>query len=80
MKVIKMKTKNEGDSDWEMVFKTQNPVQADIVAGNLKNDGIEVVVINKRDSSYTVFGFVELYVPEDQSEIAKKLISEAQYE
>ena len=80
MKVIKMKTKKDGDPDWEMVFKTQNPVQADIVAGNLKNDGIEVVVINKRDSSYTMFGFVELYVPEDQSEIAKKLISEAQYE
>jgi len=75
-----MKTDKGDDSNWKSVFKTQNPVQADIVAGNLKNDGIEVVVINKRDSSYTVFGFVELYVPEDQYDLALKLISEAEYE
>lgn|GEM_PF-161068 len=79
MKVIKMKVK-EGDSNWELVFKTQNPVQADIVAGNLENDGLHVVTINKRDSSYTMFGFIELYVPEDEYETAIKLISEAQYE
>ena len=79
MKVIKMKAK-EGDSNWELVFKTQNPVQADIVAGNLENNGLNVVTINKRDSSYTVFGFIELYVLEDEYETAIKLISEAEYE
>ena len=79
MKVIKMKAK-QGDSNWELVFKTQNPMQADIVAGNLENNGLNVVTINKRDSSYTVFGFIELYVLEDEYETAIKLISEAQYE
>ena len=63
-----------------MVFKTQKPIQADIIAGNLKNNGIEAVTINKRDSSYTIFGFIEIYVPEADYEEALKLIEEADYE
>ena len=80
MKVIKMNSKGEDHSDWKMVFKTQNPVQADIIAGNLENNGVNVVVINKRDSSYLVFGYIELYVHEDEFDMATKLIEEAQDE
>ena len=78
MKVIKMK--NKDDIQWKKVFMTQKPIQAEIVAGNLENNGITVVTINKRDSSYTAFGWIELMVPEDEYEMAMQLITEAKDE
>ena len=45
-------------------------------AGNLENEGIKVVTFNKRDTSYNIFGYVELMVPEEDYDRAKQLIEE----
>jgi len=78
MKVIKMNT-NHDEIKWKKVFTTQKPIEAEIVAGNLESEGIKVVTFNKRDSSYTVFGYIELMVPEDEYERAKELIEGINY-
>jgi hypothetical protein len=73
MKVIKMN--NDDDISWKKVFTTQKPIEADIVAGSLENEGINVVKFNKRDSSYLAFGYIELYVPAPEYDMAVQLIS-----
>jgi hypothetical protein len=74
MKVIKMHN-NDFEVKWKKVYTTQKPIEADIVQGSLENDGIRVVQINKRDSSYTVFGEIELYVAEEEYDLAIRVIS-----
>jgi putative signal transducing protein len=78
MKVIKMNNSDSDEIKWKKVYTTQNPIDAEIVTGNLESEGIKVVPFNKRDSSYTVFGYIELLVPEDDYDRAMKLISGTQ--
>jgi hypothetical protein len=40
----------------------------------LIEENIEAVVMNKKDSAYTVFGQVELYVPSEDENLAVELI------
>jgi len=77
MKVIRMK--HDDEIRWKKVFATQKPIEAEIVSGSLETEGIKVVKFNKRDSSYTMFGDIELYVPEDEYELAMKLIEGIKY-
>jgi membrane protease YdiL (CAAX protease family) len=62
------------DIKWVKIYKTDKPYMAEIITGNLKNEGIDAVSINKKDSSYTIFGFIEIYVPEEQEERARALV------
>jgi hypothetical protein len=50
-------------NDWIKIFSTANPIEAEIVLSMLHEHGIDAVEINKRDSSYQAFGYVELYCP-----------------
>lgn len=61
---------------WKKIFSTPDPYQAEIIAGNLRSEGIEAVVLNKRDSMYTIFGQAEVYVPENNVETAQKFLPE----
>ncbi len=47
---------------WEKVFDTDKRYQAEIVKDVLMEKGITAVVINKKDSSYLVFGRCEVHV------------------
>jgi hypothetical protein len=79
MKVIKLRNTSD-NINWKKIYVTSKPIEADIVRGNLESEGITVVNFNKRDSSYTTFGDVELYVPEDEYDIALKLIEGVKYD
>lgn len=48
-------------SDWVKIFTTSNPMEAQIVLSMLKEHGIDAVEMNKRDSSYQAFGYIDLY-------------------
>jgi len=48
-------------SDWVKIFTTSNPIEAEIVLSMLHEHGIDAVEMNKRDSSYQAFGYVDLY-------------------
>jgi len=58
------------------VLSTDNPNKAAIVKQMLEENSIKVVLLNKQDSSYLMFGLVELYVKEDQFEKTESLLKE----
>ena len=44
------------------LFSTENPNKAEIIKQMLEENDINVVLLNKQDSSYNMFGTIELYV------------------
>ena len=61
---------------WVCVYKTASKFEAEALCGNLENEGIPCVVLNKQDSSYLAFGYVELHVPEERKEEALQFINQ----
>ncbi|KOF03917.1 putative signal transducing protein [Roseivirga ehrenbergii] len=57
-------------SNWNTVFKTNMPHQAEIVKDVLIDNNIEAVLLNQKDSSYH-FGNLEVKV--EQSNVIKAL-------
>ena len=62
------------EDNWVKIFSTDQPYQAEIARQVLEDNGIHAVVLNKKDSSYLVFGETELYVDQDNVIRAKQLI------
>jgi ABC-type transport system substrate-binding protein len=62
------------DTEWVLVYSSNNYYQAEIVKQMLDSNGINVSLINKQDSSYLTFGDIEVYVESESVSIAKKLI------
>ena len=58
------------------VLSSDNPNKAAIVKQMLEENNIKVVLLNKQDSSYLMFGLVELYVQDDQLEKTENLLKE----
>ncbi len=65
------------DKQWHLLFSTQNASRASIVKGMLEENNVPVMVINKQDSSYIIFGEIELYVPVLLKDIANQLVDKA---
>lgn len=61
--------------DWIKVYETPSVSNAEIVKGNLEENGIDAVIMNKKDSSYLTFGQVEVYVKPVNEKAALILIS-----
>ncbi len=62
-------------NDWIKVFSTGNTIEAEIILSMLKEHGIDAVEMNKQDSSYQAFGYVEVYCPKDNVIEALHLIN-----
>ncbi|HRH51620.1 MAG TPA: DUF2007 domain-containing protein [Panacibacter sp.] len=62
---------------WYKLYITRNYAEASIIKGMLEENNIEVVIMNKLDSSYLNFGDIELYVPAHLKDIAKQLLDKA---
>jgi len=62
------------EDNWILIFSTPQPWQAEMAKQILEENGIEAVVMNRRDSSYTVFGEVEVYVVKEDVEKGKELL------
>ena len=62
-------------TDWYLLHKTSNRAEASIIQGMLEENDIVVQILNKLDSSYLNFGELEIFVPNDQKERAKALLS-----
>ncbi len=62
------------EKDWTVVYKAKNKYQADIIQGMLKENGVESVIINQKDSAYLSFGDTLLYVHNDNFDKARELI------
>lgn len=64
------------EAGWTMIYATTQSFEAELIKQNLSNNNIEVVIINKHDSTYTSFGELEVYVKDEDKEIALNLIKE----
>jgi hypothetical protein len=64
------------EKDWKQVFLTGELYRAEIAKEILENNGINAVVLNQKDSSYTAFGNIEVYVNEKDETRANELIKE----
>lgn len=49
------------EQNWSSIYSTRDPIRAEIVIGVLRENGIEAVELNKRDSCYGNFGNIEVY-------------------
>ena len=56
------------------IYSSNNSNQALIIKQMLEENGINVVLLNKQDSSYLMFGPIELYVNKNEIDKAKKLL------
>jgi hypothetical protein len=59
---------------WKKVFSTDNPIRAELVKGVLEQEGMPVILLDKRDSSYNNFGEKEIYVDQEHVLLAIKII------
>ena len=57
------------------LLSTENPNTAEITKQMLEENNIQVVLLNKQDSSYLMFGTIDLYVNEKQLKQAEKLLN-----
>ena len=62
------------------VYTTDQVYQAELVKGYLAGEDIEAVIFNKKDSAYTIFGDVEVYVQQEDENLAIELIKEKKIE
>ncbi|GAC1437887.1 MAG: hypothetical protein NVSMB63_00470 [Sediminibacterium sp.] len=62
---------------WEKIFTTTNYAEASILQGVLEENNIPVQILNKQDSSYPMFGSIELYVPEHLAQVARPLLDQS---
>jgi len=63
--------------DWAMIYKVSDLVDATIMKGMLEENQIPVQLLNKKDSSYLTFGYIELYVPVNFKELAESLVKQS---
>ena len=61
---------------WVCIYKTNNKFEAEVMRGNLESANIPCVILNKQDSSYLSFGYVEVHVPEDRKSDAESILRE----
>ena len=56
------------------LLSTENPNQAEIIKQMLEENEINVVLLNKQDSSYLMFGDIEIYINKKDLKQATKLL------
>jgi hypothetical protein len=61
---------------WICIHKTSNKFEAEAIKGNIESAGIPCVILNKQDSSYLSFGYVEVHIPEERKQEVEQLLSE----
>ena len=61
------------------ILSTNNPNKAEITKQMLEENNINVVLLNKQDSSYNMFGAIELFVTENQEDDATAILKEIDY-
>ena len=64
-------------NDWELVYTSTLP-RVEIVLEVLKDQDIEAVKLDKRDSSYTMLGEIEVYTKKEDAILAKIIIEQNQ--
>ena len=64
-------------SSWTRLLTRTSFAEASIIQGMLEENNVPVQLLNKQDSSYPMFGYIEVYVPEHLVETANQLLGKA---
>ena len=64
------------EKSWTKIFSSTNPIEVEILKQMLEENGVISIDINQQDSSYNMFGNINLYVQEEYVENATKLIEQ----
>tara|TARA_B100000579_G_C22286935_1_gene600864 strand:- start:250 stop:459 length:210 start_codon:yes stop_codon:yes gene_type:complete len=62
------------NKNWINIFSSANPIEVEITKQMLAENNIVSVIVNKQDSSYNMFGTIDLYVNQNKQSIALQLI------
>jgi hypothetical protein len=62
------------EKDWKQVFLTGELYQAEIARELLEMNGVEAVILDKKDKVYQVFGDIEVYVNETDEAKALEIL------
>ncbi len=60
--------------NWIKIFSSNNPIEIEIIKQMLEENDLFPVILNRQDSSYNMFGTIDLYVTEKEQIIALRLI------
>ena len=64
------------EKNWTKIFSSTRPIEVEILKQMLEENGVISIDINQQDSSYNMFGNINLYVQEQYVENATKLIEQ----
>jgi hypothetical protein len=67
------------EKEWAVVFETDQSYRAEIALQVLQEEGIEAVIMNKKDSSYVVIGEIKVFVRAEFLEKAEELIKKLEF-
>lgn len=59
---------------WVCITKTSSKFEAEAIIGNLTMNEIPAIMLNKQDSSYLAFGYIEIHIPEIFKEKAQEVL------
>jgi hypothetical protein len=64
------------EKGWQRIYFSDKPHLIEIAKAILKDNQIESVIVDKRDSSYITIGEMELYVKDNDIILAKFLLEQ----
>jgi len=68
------------EESWINIYSSTDPVEVEILNHVLLENNIHAVNINRQDSSYLMFGTIDLYIKSDNQKKAIQLIEKHQNE
>lgn len=67
------------EKEWTVVFETDQLYRAEIALQVLQEEGVEAVIMNKKDSSYIVIGDIKVLVRNEFLVKAEELIKTLEF-
>lgn len=67
------------EKEWAVVFETDQLYRAEIALQVLQEEGVEAVIMNKKDSSYIVIGDIKVLVRNEFLVKAEELIKTLEF-
>jgi len=64
------------DKTWIKLTATKSAIEASMIEAQLKEEDIDVVVVNKQNSAYITIGEIDIMVPHNQVIIAKRILEQ----
>ena len=62
--------------NWIKIFSSNNPIEIEIIKQMLEENDLFSVILNRQDSSYNMFGTIDLHITEEDQEKAIELLKQ----